>query len=275
VPEYDAFGREIGEQADAFGREAEARVAPAEEAAPEVVEVDPGDPEAMTAAIEAAPEDAVVVPATEVSRGAGRTIRPLPAVMVVVAFAGAGIAVLAATNRSDDAFQVPAFATSVFEETLDAPQAATPAAPATPAEAPRGLAEGSLIRTEALAPVLVELRRIGRLRLLRVAADRVTAQLVDDRGRLVLFQRAWDGEAGEIVARAAGAGGGPTVPWSSVRSAVPARIVRRVADRNGTPSSAVDYLVLLPLGDRPQWSAFSPGHPTWTASPAGRLLRRT
>jgi hypothetical protein len=114
----------------------------------------------------------------------------------------------------------------------------------------------SLLRAGALAGALRRLQGRGRLRLLRVAPDRVDAQLVTGSGALRNVQVTDAGELRDFGAAGAGAGGLPTIPFAQVDARAPARMVRAAAARSGRSPSRVDYLVLLMLPDGQSWNLY-------------------
>jgi hypothetical protein len=236
VSERDAFGREIGE--DAPG--APSRPAPA-----------PG------AAAPASPSGGGP------SSGARTAVSVVVALLMVAGITGLVIVGLGggetgATIESAGTFrQAPAVAQG-------------PGSPAYDPGAPR-----SFIHRRALASALRELHRRGRLRLVRVAPDRVDAQLVTRAGGLRNVQVAADGAVRDLGTAGSAAGGLPAIPFAQVDAAAPARIVREAARRAGRRPSRVDYLVLLMLPTGQSWNVyFKPDGLHFMADRHGAGLRR-
>jgi hypothetical protein len=127
--------------------------------------------------------------------------------------------------------------------------------PPTPAPAKPG-AQHSLIGRSALAGALRRLRGRGRLRLLRVAPDRVDAQLVTRGGSLRNVQVTADGALRDFGLGGSAAGGLPAIPYAQVDVGAPGRIVRAAARRAGRKPSRVDYLVLLKLPTGLSWNVY-------------------
>jgi hypothetical protein len=133
----------------------------------------------------------------------------------------------------------------------------------------------SLIDRTAVAGALRKLRGHGRLRLLRVAPDRINAQLITPAGALRNMQVTADGGLQDLGAAGSGLGGLPTISFSQVDPAAPARIVRTAARRAGRRPARVDYLVLLMLSNGQSWNVyFKPDGLHFSADRHGTGLRR-
>jgi hypothetical protein len=133
----------------------------------------------------------------------------------------------------------------------------------------------SLIDPTAVAGALRKLRGHGRLRLLRVASDRIDAQLITGAGALRNMQVTADGAVRDLGAAGSGLGGLPTIPFSQVDPAAPERIVRTAARRAGRKPSRVDYLVWLMLSNGQSWNVyFKPDGLHFSADRHGTGLRR-
>jgi len=207
---------------DAFGREI--AEAPAAGEAPPVAAADP-------------------VPRS----GAARTVAGLAVALLIVA--GITAAVIVGIGAKDESASGSLSVGSNVElPTASAPQTAAP--PAKPA------AQRSLIGRSALAGAMLRLRGRGRLRLLRLAPDRVDAQLVTRGGGLRNVQVTADGALRDFGTAGSGAGGLPTIPFAQVDVSAPGRIVRAAARRAGRKPSRVDYLVLLKLPTGLSWNAY-------------------
>jgi len=135
----------------------------------------------------------------------------------------------------------------------------TPQAPATTQEATAGHATppkpASLLRARVLAAALARLHGRGALRILRVAPDRVDAQLVTRTGALRNVQVTNTGQLRDFGA-AGSVAGLPTIPFAQVDTRAPARMVRAAAARSGRSPSRVDYLVLLMLPTGQSWNLY-------------------
>ena len=154
---------------------------------------------------------------------------------------------------------------------IELPTAPTPAQPTGAAPPPAR----SLIDATAMAGALRKLRGHGRLRPLRVAPERIDAQLVTRTGALRNMQVTADGAVRDFGAAGSGAGGLPTIPFSQVDAAAPERIVRAAARRAGRGLSRVDYLVLLMLSNGQSWNVyFKPDGLHFSADRHGTGLRR-
>jgi hypothetical protein len=138
------------------------------------------------------------------------------------------------------------------------------------AEAPAS--RQSMLGPAGLRPALARARQEGKLRTLRVAVDRVDAQLVDAKGRLVVLDIPASGDTHRVVATAAPPG--DPIPWSAVDPKVPMRIARAAARDAHRTVGRVDYLVLLGLSDGPEWELFFKDGVHYSAGVRGRHLRR-
>lgn len=138
--------------------------------------------------------------------------------------------------------------------------AITPQAPATTQQGTGGYATpprpASLLRAGALSAALQRLHGRGRLRVLRVAPDRVDAQLVTNAGALRDVQVTNRGALRDFGAAGSGVAGLPTIPFAQVDTRAPARMVRAAAARSGRGASRVDYLVLLMLPTGQSWNLY-------------------
>ena len=223
--------------------------------------------------------------------------RPL-AILVAVALIGVLGTVSAATvlmlaDRGDTDPAVPTAATPVApvpaaepdpepapaaapeQPARPAPAAAEPPVPAEPAEPPRGLQPGSLLRR---ANFTVALRRLragakGEPRTLRVAAERIDVQVVLRDGRLRSAQVSWDGEVRVLSTTPTPIGGLRGYPWSAIDRGAPQRLARGATGRARRPASSFDYAVLLDAAGL-RWSAFVKNGPAFTAAPSGRIERQ-
>ena len=183
--------------------------------------------------------------APEPSRGR----RTLASVAVVVLIVGGIVAlVVGALGGKDD------------RTTVGNAAATTPQAPPATQQATGGYATppkpASLLRARVLADALARLHGRGALRLLRVAPDRVDAQLVTGTGGLRNVQVTNTGQVRDFGTGGSGVAGLPTIPFGQVDSTAPARLVRTAVARSGRSPSRVDYLVLLMLGTGQSWNLY-------------------
>jgi hypothetical protein len=223
VPEYDAFGREIGEDP----LEAFAPAAPTRRPEPEVAWPDPEPaPEPVVAAPRPAPPEFV------------RSRRPrsggLARVVVILAVLCAGGVALVSAGTTVDGGVEDIAGTS----------------PATGAGG-----GGSLIRRASFAGAVRTLAGagLGRPLTMRVAPDRIDATLVARGGRVHQVQITAGGALREL---ASGAGApARTIPYVAIDPAAPQRLVRAGATKR-VPAGSIDYLVLTA---GPQWAAYYKG----------------
>lgn len=133
-------------------------------------------------------------------------------------------------------------------------------------------ATDSMVRRDTLAQALRRLRTRagGRLRFLRVDAQRVDVQAIDAAGRITVAQ-ARAGEAPRVLSTsdAGGVPQGSTFAWSEVDAGAPARIAWKLRQRD----LPLGYAVLIDAAGL-RWSVFlSSGRGTYTARPDGRGVR--
>jgi hypothetical protein len=134
--------------------------------------------------------------------------------------------------------------------------------------APKGLARGSLLRTDGFRKAMAEIRRAApagaRLARLRVASGRIDAEVLAG-GKVVALMKPWDGKViVESKARATD-GDEPLVTFAQLDAPAP----QRVASAAARPRE-IDYLVLFDaVGLR--WNAFlAEGKGQFSVSPDGR-----
>jgi hypothetical protein len=253
VPEYDAFGREIGEDPLAALRQPAAKPEPVEAAAPEpVVAPDPRDaprPEAVAAPAPAAPERPRFVPPPPRRRPRG-----LARLVFVLAVLGvAGLVAVSVGERVQ----------TEIDSIVDTPKAEPPAP---------GVSGGSLIRQANFAKAIAALRRAdrGRPLTLRVAPDRIDATLIAKSGRLHQVQ-----VTPGVRLRELGSADGPTgaqrISYAAIDPAAPERLVRAGATRK-QPARSIGYLVLSP-GSPVRWAAYYKGGRIVLGDAHGRKTR--
>lgn len=121
----------------------------------------------------------------------------------------------------------------------------------------------SLFRTAGLRAALAKLPD-GRLVFLRVAADRIDAQIVSGDTRHIVQVRA-DGSTIKVRAPA-----GPRQPALSASAAAPLRVIRTATRRAGRSASSVDYVV----GTSDGWQLFFKDGVHYSADPSGRKVAK-
>jgi hypothetical protein len=250
VPEYDAFGREIGEDPLAALREATNPAPPKTErtrpepgsepetawpdpetASPEVVWPDPATAEPEPAPSEPAATAAeapehVAAPRIEFVRPRRRRRGGLAGLLVTAAVVGG---IVLAMN-------------SVVEEGQDLIDRIQPEI-AEPEAAPTGLQAGSMIRRDNYAKALNQLADsdLGRPMTIRVAPERIDATLLKD-GQIHIVQIT---AAGELREFGTNPGNGPAMAYKALDPAAPEKIVRRGATRR-FPASSISYVLVTP-----------------------------
>jgi hypothetical protein len=222
VPEYDAFGREIGEDPLAAFR------------APVPVPVPaPAPPEPEPVVAEPAP--VVVPPPPQIARPQRRRRRGgVARLLVLVAIvAGIGLATNSAVEKGGDIIE------SITPEES--------------APAPTGLQADSLLRRDNFAAAVKTLQGadLGRPVSIRVAPDRINATLLKGH-TFHLVQISPDGDLNELgrseaATRAAAA-------YRAIDVAAPEKLVRAGATRK-QPARSIGYVVLFP-GPPVTWGAY-------------------
>jgi hypothetical protein len=282
VPEYDAFGREIGEDTlagwrtgsgaqppqpapapqQAAPQQAAPQQAPAQQAAP--VAVTSGDPLGGTAA---APPP--VIPQTRRERkqsfgglGAPRKRRRGIRLVVLLIVAWVTFNVI-----SGIAGKVDEVARTITIPNLSPPAAAKP---------PVGLEQGSLLRPAKFREAIAQIRRRGggKLQNLRVAPERIDATLISDRGTLINVQVS----ATEGYRRFSESGPGftatGTVPFGKLDARIPRKVTRAGAERLGAPVDQINYLVPSLSDGKVVWGAYFKNGSIFLADARGRITRR-
>ncbi len=148
--------------------------------------------------------------------------------------------------------------------------------PASDAPAPVGLQERSLLLRGNLAPALQRLRTsgLGRLYSLRLAPERIDAQLLTKSGRLRFVQLRHDGELRRLSLSGPGFNRLQTIPFARVDASAPARLARSAAGRSRRPVSQVNYLVfsnVITSG----WSVYMKSGASFRGDVRGAIVRRT
>jgi hypothetical protein len=128
-----------------------------------------------------------------------------------------------------------------------------------PKPAPKGLGAGSLVRQDNFTAALTQIRTKGggRLTHLRVAPERVDAQLLTGAGRLRSVQVKPGGSL-ERFGPDSGAGfdQSTTIPFARLNPAAPQRLARAGAERIGVPVATLQYLVPTKFNGRLMWAAY-------------------
>jgi hypothetical protein len=128
-----------------------------------------------------------------------------------------------------------------------------------PKPAPKGLGAGSLVRQDNFTAALTQIRTKGggRLTHLRVAPDRIDAQLLTRAGRLRSVQVKPGGTL-ERFGPDSGAGfdQSTTIPFARLNPAAPQRLARAGAERIGVPVATLQYLVPTKFNGRLMWAAY-------------------
>jgi hypothetical protein len=273
VPEYDAFGREIGENTlEGLGGPSQ-RAKPAEWSAEELAKAQAaaraeaqataappatsGDPLRMpeTPRFEspvadpepAAPQRPVFVPQSTGLRvvrvrRAGLGCLGLfiggPILLTILGIAAALLFGLSSVDTKTDLIDVPRPSES---PEIEAGKRVKPAKP------PVGLQAKSLVRRANFARAMRKLRAagLGSPSSLRVAPERINAQLITKAGRLRNVQVNFDGKLDRQGSATPGFKFVRTVPFAQINTAAPERLARAAARRLGTKASRLDYVSLL------------------------------
>lgn len=291
MAKYDAFGREIGEDPLASLRNDEGRRPDPVPVADEPARPRPAGREdgaepapAMSAGPaadqHAAPSQTPQMPTFEVPEfrvpattgRAARRIFLLVVFAVVIGPIAAGV--VAVVGEIDDTADVVKDGRDLagrireaVEQPSGAPASGRPAAPDRPAV---GLQRGSFLTRAELAPALRKLRRLGAIRSLRLAPDRIQAQVV--KGTTMRIVHVEPGGAVREITSVPGAGAaGTTIDVGRLDPAGPYRLVRSAAGRLKVPTTRIDYV--LAWGDG--WNAyFKDGAGIFQGDARGRVVRR-
>jgi hypothetical protein len=143
------------------------------------------------------------------------------------------------------------------------------------AKPPVGLGPRSLARKAEFAAVLSKLRTSElRLTYLRLAPERIDAQLLTRGGRLRSVQ-AKPGGALERFGPDSGPGfdSSSTIPFARLQPGAPQRLARRGAAKLGVPVARLQYLVPSVDGSTLTWAAYFPRGRYVLGDAAGRYQR--
>ena len=259
MAKYDAFGREIGEDTLAgLGGGSVVEPVPQEpQSRPESIERPESEPVPATVRVPAPPPDPTVRQPHEL--WPKRRARPKRGLVLVTAvLVLMGVAIQAAVETGIDGVG-------------DSNEVVTPLQPAL---IDQGDAEGSLLAPQRFGAAMDKLRSSGAGRLfnLRLASDRIDAQLVTGDGRIKITQVS----PALKVRTLATVGGGSAVPsfsFEDVHPRAPQRLIRAAARKLDQPRKNVNYLVLTRFGTDLQWAVYFQNGRYALADAQGRIRR--
>jgi hypothetical protein len=261
VPEYDAFGREIGEDtlAGLGGTDATVRPTPAPTAEP--------TPEPAVGGSETPPPEAPMQRITvRRSRGLGCIVGLL---ILVAVIAGPAIAIFSLVDEAGDAFDDVTGAIDSLPEAPDVPEA--------PAPAPVGIEGQSMIAKRNLAGTLAQLRADGVKSVVRltVRPNRIETEAIKGR-RERDVQFTFDGAVHRGDASRVNPALG-SIPLADVDAAAAARLVRNSAKRFRVRERGINYLVASSdtfTGTGHRWVAYFKNQIYVEGDERGRVIRR-
>ena len=285
MPEYDAFGREIGENtleglggdspsasppSETAGWEASAGAVRAQAAAQEQAARDATDAAEAAATPRPSVFDTGDAPPAQVTRTRAipRSIGCLFSLIVLgVVFGGIALAVVGIWGAARDAIDDVA-------DTIDAPALREPQTPTPAPEPPSGIGGDSLIAPANLERVLGELGGHSAGQLV-VRPDRVAAELFQGgRGRLV--QVSADGSVFRSDPQPI-TGERRRLDLRDIDVRAPTRLVRRSAARFKVRPEGIDYLIASPDFTNPRahhWVAYFKNGVYVQGDATGRVERR-
>jgi hypothetical protein len=275
VPEYDAFGREIGENTLAgLGGDPNAARAPRAEPAPAPADgwTEPAtrpepatrtEPERPQVTF-SVPEGAPVTVMPGVGRRRGKGLGCLVALLIAGAVvAGPVIGLVAFVDSATDA--IDDVTDTIDPDVLELPDGVVP---------PTGIAGDSMIAADNLARGLREVRGEGFTRATGIDArpDRLTVTVVKGgRMRDIVVSSEGGVERGE-PSRANVAFG--TFSLAAVDPAAPARLVRGAAKRYRVKAKGINYVLAGPEPGGHQWRAYFKSGIYVEGDASGRVIRR-
>jgi len=271
VPEYDAFGREIGEDTLSQWKQGSSALppepAPQRPATPAPAAVTAGDQLGSPAAAQASLPQAAPAPrarrtpASDPGLRRRRRRRGTKLGLLLVAGWIAFNLIGTLVDKVEDAAR-----------TISVPNLSPP----TPAEQPTGLGAGSLLRPAAFQRALGDIRRrdIGRLQHLRVAPERIDATLHTPRSTLVNVQVSTADGFQRFSESSPGFPATNTIPYGRLDPRVPQRLTRAAAERLGQPETAINYLVPSRSDGAVTWGAYFKNGAIFLADARGRITRR-
>ncbi len=271
MPEYDAFGREIGEDTLSQWKQGSSALPPSEPApqrpaTPAPAAVTAGDPLGSPAAAQAALPQAAAPrarprPSSDPGLRRRRRRRGTKLGLLLVAGWIAFNLIGTLVDKVGDAAR-----------TISVPDLSPPA----PAEQPTGLGAGSLLRPAAFQRALGDIRRrdIGRLQHLRVAPERIDATLHTPRKTLVNVQVSTADGFQRFSESSPGFPATNTIPYGRLDPRAPQRLTRGAAERLGVPVAQVNYLVPSASDGKVTWGAYFKNGAIFLADARGRITRR-
>jgi hypothetical protein len=261
VPKYDAFGREIGEDTlsglgsgASEGAQPEAEAVPLESGSPlRTPEPAPAAPQPQPQPRPEQPQPQrpfVSIPLRPPRQRRRR--RGLAFIVLFVLFifiAPLLVGGLVIFSAVDGASQAVRDGIASIE---------TPARPEAPAVPPKGVGGRSLVRRDNLAPALAKLSSTElRLTHLRVAPERIDAQLLTRAGRLRSVQVKPGGDLDRLGPDSgAGFDNTPTIPFARLDPRAPQRLARRGAAKLDVPVSTLQYVVPIRFSGQLRWGAY-------------------
>ena len=252
MPQYDAFGREVGEDTLSQWRQGAAAPPqqPAAAAAP---------PQPIAPAPSALPRRRARAADPAVRRRRRRRGTKLGLLLVAIWIGVNLIGNLA--DKVEDAAR-----------TIEIPNLSPPA----PKSEPAGLESGSLLRPAAFRRALADIRRrgIGRLQHLRVAPERIDATLHTSRSTLVNVQVSTADGFRRFSESSPGFPASGTIPYGRLDARTPQRLTRAAAERLGVPATQVNYLVPSVSEGKVVWGAYFKNGAIFIADARGRIIRR-
>jgi hypothetical protein len=280
MPKYDAFGREIGEDSlEGLGWTSGGAVTPAPPTPPEPEPAAPQAPPPVSFGPPPPPPPGSPPPAAAPPlstrprrRGGPPGVRLMSRLITLAVFIG--IAATVVPSLSSNFKDATGIDINVSPDNTPIPFPGSD--PEKPAKPPVGLESRSLIRRPALKRALADLqrRKLGRPKSLRVAPDRIDAELLTANGRLRSVQVNTTDDFRQFsvtgpVFRSLG-----SMSWSKIDPGAPQRIVKAAAERISKPASKVDYLVALDFDGQVLWSVFFKGGQSFQADARGKITRR-
>ena len=265
MPEYDAFGREVGEDTLSQWKQGSsalpAEPAPQRPASPAPAAVTAGDPLGSPAPAPAGSARPRRTPSFDPGLQRRRRRRGTKLGLLLV---GAWIAfnlIGTLVDKVGDAAR-----------TITVPNLSPP----TPAKLPTGLGAGSLLRPAAFERALGDIRRrdIGRLQHLRVAPERIDATLHTPKSTLVNVQVSAADGFQRFSESSAGFPATNTIPYDRLDPRAPQRLTRAAAERLGQPVAAINYLVPSRSDGKITWGAYFKSGAIFLADARGRITRR-
>ena len=267
MPKYDAFGREIGEDTlSGLGSGASDNAQPEAEAVPleagsplRTPEPAPSEPQPTFTAEPAQPRPQqpqpqpqrpfVSIPLRPPRQKRRRGVGFIVLFVLFIFFAPllvGGLVIYSAVDGATDAVRDGI-------TSIEAPEA-----PEVPAVPPKGVSGRSLVRRDHFAAALAKLGGSElRLRHLRLAPERIDAQLLTRGGRLRSVQVKPGGALEQLGSDSGpGFGSASTIPISRLNPRAPQRLARRGAGKLRVPVSTLQYLVPTLFSGQVRWVAY-------------------